>query len=164
MKVAAGLSEEEARRQAIARFGNAVDVEQECLAINRGDLQVLHGLHLVVTAGLFIGFVTLLWTTRRGPSAPLTIDSAAIQRLKHDLVEAVADGPPILTGDIEGTVFNVSGKPIANADVLVVVKSWPEDNISKILTSPARTKPGHLRLRTCTIPTGGTCRAGCRCR
>lgn len=124
--MAEGLPEEEARRRAIERFGDPADVQQQCLEINRGDLRILHGLHLAVTAGLLIGLVTLLWTTRHRTSTSPTIDTIKVQQLKGDLVVAVADGPPMLTGDVEGTVVDVLGKPIANADVLVVVKSWPE--------------------------------------
>lgn len=116
-----GMTEADARRAAIQRFGNPAKVAVECHAADIGRLILWHRLHLALTAGLVL-VVAWLWfgTTR-------TID---VQRLVASHV------PPGIasmldndwTGDVTGQIVDERGRPIENSHVLVVVKTWPDQS------------------------------------
>jgi hypothetical protein len=116
-----GLSEEEAQRRALARFGNVSRVAVECHAAAVGGLALWHWLHLGMTA-LLAALVAVLWY-----QLPAANDGA--------LLSAASLPPGIAsmldndwTGDITGQILDELGQPIESATVLVVVKTWPDQS------------------------------------
>lgn len=116
--MAAGMTEHEAHQAACHRFGNPAHYVRECEQGATGGLTVCHRVHLMVTVALIIALTTLLLTRpthtlHRGASIAL-MPPGIESLLHHDW-----------TGDITGQVLDQNGQPIADADILVVVKTWP---------------------------------------
>lgn len=119
--MADGMSEEDASRAALTRFGDASRVAAECHAAAVGGLAVWHRLHLTMTAVLAIA-VGVLWLTSRRPSeGPLTVTS----QLPPGIASLLDND---WTGDITGQILDEHARPIDGAHVLVVVKTWPDQS------------------------------------
>lgn len=116
-----GMSEPDARRAAIQQFGNPAQIAVECHAGDIGRLVLWHRLHLALTVGLVLAVAWLWFGTAR---------SIDVQRLVASHV------PPGIasmldndwTGDVTGRIVDERGRPIENAHVLAVVKTWPDQS------------------------------------
>ena len=117
--MADGMSEDEAHRAALARFGDASRIAAECHLAAVGGLAFWHRIHLLATAVLTVA-VAILWFT------------AATSN--NDQLVSEPDLPPGIatmlnndwSGDITGQILNERAEPVNNARVLVVVKAWPD--------------------------------------
>lgn len=116
-----GMSEADAGRAARQRFGNPARVAADCHAAAIGGLILWHRLHLAMTATLVIALGWLWMASARtipGPSglaSPLPPGIASM--LDNDW-----------TGDVTGQILDERGQPIEAANVLVVVKTWPDQS------------------------------------
>jgi hypothetical protein len=109
--VDSGLSEYEARQQALARFGSVNTAFRDCACGAAEGHVRCHRAHLAITACLLFAVGALgAWLSMR-PS--------------NDAVEL------LLTGDISGRVLDENSVPIEGAHVLAVVKTWPEDGFQQ---------------------------------
>lgn len=119
--MASGMSEQDARRKAFERFGNASRYAAQChLATVRG-LATWHRLHLAMTIGL-VAAVGWLWYRSTGPSSGSLMELAELP----PGIASMLDND--WTGDVRGRLVDERGKPIASAHVLVVVKTWPDQS------------------------------------
>jgi hypothetical protein len=114
-----GMSEDAAHRAARARFGDPARVAAECHVAAIGIPVLWHRVHLALTAVLMIVASGFWWTSTRSATDPrLLADSlprSIASFLGHDW-----------SGDITGTVLDDQGNPIRDAQILVVVKTWPD--------------------------------------
>lgn len=137
--VAQGLPEDEAKRQALARFGDASRVAAECHTASISGLVVWHRFHLAATAALTVA-VALLWFKAFGPS--------------HDGRLSLSQLPPGIasmldndwTGDIAGRILDERQQPLADAHVLVVVKTWPDGSYFQRAYSAVSDIDGRFRI------------------
>lgn len=119
--MAEGLSEQDAKRAALMRFGDASRVAAECHAAAVGGLALWHRLHLAMTAALAIAVGVLWFTSRRSGEDPLALAS----QLPPGIASMLDND---WTGDITGQILDEHEQPIDNASVLVVVKTWPDQS------------------------------------
>jgi hypothetical protein len=118
---ASGMSEQEARRKALERFGNASRYAAECHLASVKGLATWHRLHLAVTVGL-VAAVGWLWFRSTGPHAG---SLAGLASLPPGIASMLDND---WTGDVQGRLVDERGQPIASAHVLVVVKTWPDQS------------------------------------
>lgn len=113
-----GMTMAEARRAAVEKFGDPARVAALCHAGSLGGLAAWHRLHLALTLVLSV-CVGLLWfqTTFRDDVRLAQLPPGIASMLDNDW-----------TGDVQGRILDDSGVPIANAHVLVVVKTWPDES------------------------------------
>ena len=134
--IAAGQSENDARQAALARFGNPEQIAVECYAAGQAGGAIWHRLHLGLTAALVATVAVLFW-----------------QLFNSQTATATALPPPIASmidndwaGDVTGVVLDDHDQPIAGADVLVVVKTWPDQSYFQ-RSYPAKTnRNGEFRI------------------
>jgi hypothetical protein len=102
-----GLSVDEARKQALARFGDVESAFRDCACgIAEGHVRC-HRAHVGITASLLVAVAALgAWMYLR---------------------PALAEDGILLTGDIQGRVVDENSQPIEGAQVLAVVNTWPAD-------------------------------------
>jgi len=113
-----GMTRTAARRAALDRFGDVNRVIRECRAASSVDQTVCHRLHILVTAALVIAVVALLVTRHPASTVVATTSTGDLDN----------DTPtPTLAGDIRGQVVDEQSRPIGNANILAVVKTWPEN-------------------------------------
>lgn len=119
--VAEGVPEDEAKRLALQRFGDASRVAAECHAASIGGLVLWHRLHLVMTAALTVAVAILAFQglgLRNETWMKLTqLPPGIASMLDNDW-----------TGDVTGRILDERQRPIANANVMVVVKTWPDQS------------------------------------
>ncbi|WP_010587262.1 carboxypeptidase-like regulatory domain-containing protein [Schlesneria paludicola] len=120
--VARGMSPEQARREAMASFGDASKIAAQCHREAVHSLALWHRVHLGMTACLAVS-VAALWfgASKRALRVP-TLELAQLPpgiatMLAHDW-----------TGDLTGRIVDEEGRPIPNAQVLAVVKTWPDQS------------------------------------
>lgn len=117
--IAQGMSEDAAHRAARARFGDPARVAAECHVAAIGIPVLWHRAHLALTVVLMIVASGLWWTSTRSAAEPhlaaKSLPRSVASFLDHDW-----------SGDIRGTVLDEQGNPISDAQVLVVVKTWPD--------------------------------------
>jgi hypothetical protein len=116
-----GMSLEAAQQAAHRRFGNPARVAADCHTAAIGGLILWHRLHLAMTAGLALTLGWVWWTTAR-TNMDLTATTARVPpgiaaMLDHDW-----------TGDVTGQIVDDQDGPIEAANVLVVVKTWPDQS------------------------------------
>jgi len=114
--MAHGLSQEEARKAALARFGDAARIAAECHVDAVGGLALWHRLHLAMTVALAVAVGTL-WL---GLQPSLTSLSEQLPTALASMVDNDWNG------DVRGTILDDRGHAIPNAHVLIVVKTWPD--------------------------------------
>jgi hypothetical protein len=118
---AGGMSEQDARRKALERFGNASRYAAECHLATVKGLATWHRLHLAVTVGL-VAAVAWLWLRSRDSSAGSLTELAPLP----PGIASMLDND--WTGDVQGRLVDERGHPIPSAHVLVVVKTWPDQS------------------------------------
>lgn len=115
-----GMPPEKAYEAALDRFGDISRVTDECRAESLLSLIVLHRFHLVMTAALACAVVCLgllfLGSARHSQSIR-GIPPGIASMLDNDW-----------TGGVSGQVVDDLGQPISGANVLVVVKTWPDQS------------------------------------
>ncbi len=116
-----GMSEADARRAACQRFGNPARVAADCHAASIGGLILWHRLHLAMTATLAVAFGWLWMASARTLPAPLEFAS----RLPPGIASMLAHD---WTGDVTGQILDERARPIEAVNVLVVVKTWPDQS------------------------------------
>lgn len=116
--LAQGMPEPDARSAALTQFGDPSRVAAECHAAAIGVPLVWHRLHLSLTCLLLIlsGFVAVSWWTSQQPK-PVALPPGIASILRHDW-----------TGDIRGQALDEQGHPLRDAQILVVVKAWPDQS------------------------------------
>ena len=116
---AEGMSAEAATRAAHQKFGDASRVAAECHRAAVGGVALWHRMHLALTAMLAVAVGALWFTLLSHREVPLAskLPPGIATMLNHDW-----------TGDIAGQILNDRTQPIADADVLVVVKTWPDES------------------------------------
>ena len=117
--MADGMSEDDAQRAALERFGDASRIAAECHLAAVGGLAFWHRIHLLATAALAIA-VAILWLT-----APASNEAqlATQPELPPGIVTMLNND---WSGDIAGQILNERAEPVDDARVLVVVKAWPD--------------------------------------
>ena len=131
-----GLPEAEAFRAARQKFGDPSRVAAECHEAALGGLIVWHRLHLAVTVSLalVVGWLCLTLSGTTGdPSVRLPPGIASM--LTHDW-----------TGDVTGQIRDETGSPIRDAQVLVVVKTWPDHSYFQRSYLAVTTPDGQFRV------------------
>jgi hypothetical protein len=118
--VAGGMSEADARRKALERFGGASRYAVECHLAAVGELATWHRLHLAATIAL-AAVVGVLWF-KATPHAGIP---AQIAQLPPGIATMLDND---WTGDVRGRIIDDQGQPIHGAHVLVVVKTWPDQS------------------------------------
>ena len=133
-----GLPEAEAYCAARQKFGDPSRVAAECHEAALGGLIVWHRLHLAVTASLaaVVGWLclTLFRTDGHAPSSPLPPGIASM--LAHDW-----------TGDVAGQIRDEAGRPLQDAQVLVVVKTWPDHSYFQRAYLAVTTRDGRFLIQ-----------------
>lgn len=114
-----GMAVAPARRAALNRFGDVSQVVKECRSASSVDQAICHRLHMLVTVGLVIAVVALV-VARRPQTDTLSTTNAAAPPVSDDAANSVA-------GDIHGRVVDEDSQPIGQANVLAVVKTWPQN-------------------------------------
>jgi len=113
-----GMSEQEARHRALQKFGDVPEIARQCHDASFTGLAWIHRLHLAATAALSVCVLLLLtqWVFQRkqGIGTHANLPPAVQSLMNEDW-----------TGDVHGHVVSESGKVIANAKVLMAVKTWP---------------------------------------
>lgn len=111
-----GMSIEDAQSEAYHKFGDLKKVLRECGEIGSSGQQLWHRVHLFITAGLVVCVATLftaqLQTNLAPPEKRLSMATGFSFEETH--------------GDVFGNVSDPAGEAISNANVIAVVKTWPE--------------------------------------
>ncbi len=123
-QVEQGVPVAEARRSAVARFGDLDGVVRECASDAVEVHSRWHRRHLALTAVLVIGAGTLGAWSYRALNAP----------------------PWIGDGDLVGQVIDELGKPVAGAHVLAVVKTWPQQAYRQLAYTAITGDDGMYRI------------------
>lgn len=117
--VAGGMSEEEARSRAKAKFGNVSQVANECHAAAIGIPVFWHRMHQSLTAVLAIAALGLWLSPHPSLDDP--------KQLALHLPTAIASMVDIdWNGDITGQVLDEQGRPVESVRLMVIVKTWPD--------------------------------------
>lgn len=119
-KIDAGLEPQQAQEVALNRFGNVESIVQECKEVDGMRHVILHRLHQFATVVLLfstLAMAVLLFGNRADIKVPVT-------EVAHQSSSAAGYSAEATSGDIVGTVSGEHG-PIATANVLAVVKTWP---------------------------------------
>ena len=115
--LARGMSEEDARQAAVSRFGNPALVAADCQSTAASGLWLWHWLHLGMTAVLAVAVAAIWWGGRTQEQAAAKLPPGIASMLDNDW-----------TGDIAGKVVDETGRPLEQAHLLVVVKTWPDQS------------------------------------
>jgi len=134
--VAAGMSESGARQMALERFGNPEQIAVECYAAGHGSSILWRRLHLAVTAALVAIVAGLGWLTFNG-------QTATARTLPPPIASMIDNN---WAGDVTGRVLDNHDRPIANADVLVVVKTWPDQSYFQRAYNATTDQQGAFRI------------------
>lgn len=118
-KIDAGLEPQEAQEIALNRFGDVQLVVQECKEVSNVRHVILHRFHQLATTVLLCSTATMTLLLVNGGKN--RIQSSAIAK---NLSSATGYSVEATSGDIVGVVQGEHG-PIAAANVLAVVKTWP---------------------------------------
>ncbi len=116
-----GMPEKDASRAALKRFGDTSQVAAECHAAAIGGLILWHRLHLTMTATLAVA-LGWLWFA----SAQTIEDQPELASPLPPGIASMLDND--WTGDVTGQILDEQGRPIEEAHVLVVVKTWPDQS------------------------------------
>lgn len=132
-----GLPEAEAYQAARRKFGDPSRVAAECHQAAVGGLIVWHRLHLAVTASLalVVGWLCLTMFRTDSHSASPRLPPGIASMLAHDW-----------TGDVTGQIRDEAGHPVPDAQVLVVVKTWPDHSYFQRAYLAVTTPDGQFRI------------------
>lgn len=108
-----GMNENDAELAANERFGDAQRIAAECFSVSMTGTTWFHRMHLVVTIGLICVVSILAWIVSQ-PSIEPDLPPGIAAVLREDW-----------SGGVTGLVLDESQQPIAGANVLVAVKTWP---------------------------------------
>lgn len=111
-----GMSIEESQSEAIEKFGDLKKVLRDCGDVTSSGQLVWQRAHLVITTGLVI-CVAALFAKQLQP-----IPRPDVGRLSMATGFSLEE----THGDVLGEVSSSVGEAISNANVIVVVKTWPE--------------------------------------
>lgn len=118
---ALGMDQEAAHQAALARFGDASKVTVQCHTTSISKLVALHRIHLGATLalGALVAVLTFQLFARHSETAQAlpSIPPSVASMLDNDW-----------TGDVSGRVEGEHGQPIRGANVLIVVKTWPDQS------------------------------------
>lgn len=142
-----GLEAEEARRRALSRFGDIASLSRRCREIKQGDAPMLRRLQAIATLLLLAAVVFLGvrdWVSANAAVQHMNATTNFLRTIQSDLGELRAELRPAgpspnaeatqtvakrvaTKADLRGVVTGVDGEPIAEADVLLIVKTWPNN-------------------------------------
>ena len=111
-----GLNIEDAQSEAYEKFGDLKKVLRDCGEVGSSGQRLWQRAHLLITTGLVI-CVAVLFARQLQPNL-----TPAEQKLSM----ATGFSFEETHGDVFGDVSDPAGEAISNANVIVVVKTWPE--------------------------------------
>jgi hypothetical protein len=124
-----GVSENTARTQTLARFGDRKKIAWQCRKIQMSPARTLAWIGMSLASLALAVIVWLCWSL-----ASLKMENASlVERMNAAMVPvppsqpARASAVPALQDDsktLAGNVFDTDGKPVAGAKVLLIHKSW----------------------------------------
>jgi len=115
--VADGMPPDEARETAVQRFGDVERVSRECRRQATSRLAWLHRIHLIVTGLLSISVLVLFGNLLLTKTNPAPMPPSIHTLLDDDW-----------SGSCQGQVLDDQGMPLANAKVILNVKTWPDES------------------------------------
>lgn len=159
-----GMSAEQAYEEAVQRFGDTDRYTAECTQVHAGDRIMLQRIMLALVVLLIVAVGVLGWqATELGRGQQET--QALLERNQEQMeligqrLEAVAVEPtlnekvepaPVVMGDVTGNVFDASGGVVENAEVLVIVKTWPNSKFRMQTFSTKSDVQGRFALPAAT--------------
>ncbi len=140
----AGADLEESQRVALSRFGAIQDVLQECSRVAESRAAFWHRVHALSTLALLcaVGYLFHNWLTLSRETAIENADSLAASG--YTLAQT--------NGDIVGTVTDEIGRPMTAANILVVVKTWPNNGYRQQAYTAASRTDGTFEIRNVYPP------------
>ncbi|MEM9643657.1 MAG: carboxypeptidase-like regulatory domain-containing protein [Planctomycetota bacterium] len=133
-----GLSPEEAEAAAHAKFGDAGRIASECHSASLTGLAWIHRVHMGVTLCLGGAVLVLGWNVATGQMARHAnqMPPGIARMLHHDW-----------SGGISGRVLDDQGRPIEDANVLIAVKTWPDESYFQRAYATKTTPDGRYSIR-----------------
>jgi hypothetical protein len=164
-KLAGGLSFDAAWDAAEQQFGRLPQYEEQCRSVWGSDARTLAGLSIVslVVVAAVVGWLSIEVRSLREVDRSLLAKTDSTSAVHQAPLAGVAsvDGKsssykpkPAAQYDLTGRVLDVDGKPLADARLLVIVKTWPNKRFRQENFMATSDTSGGFRLPALIPPRG----------
>ena len=136
--IVSGMSPEQAMAEANTLFGTVSQVRRQCQKIK-------YGYGPLMVCSLSISFVALIasigWLT-------MLLNAANLKNQQMSIMLTALESPNSDDGDLVGEIVDATGKPLADAKIFLIHKSWPDGRYQQESHAIAR------NLASITVPDG----------